>query len=427
MKQKNLVLMVVAIGCGLVAAFLTAQMSAKPKTQEVALVEVLVTNKELPTGTKFTVGSLKDQVKRKKVRQEEVKEGAILSEVDLIDRQLTKTLKANEELLVDDTTEARTQLIPPQGKDLITVRLPVDKVTPFIKPGHHIDLIGTGVTRSNKVVGMMVLPDVLVMAVDVDTKPSDAAAGRINIQMTTLAVNTEEAMLIRMCETANVQLSYILRSEEAGGRSGLENWSKEKVIRWLENQQADNSIGLGNSDGGGSNDTPQPVSGPQMVKLPVPMEDLPVGTEITADLIKNKFKDAEFVSPAPENAVVKIEEHVGKYIREKVYANQFLSRSCIGNKPEEPKVEVAPETPKPEVPQVVPPKKKRDTFDRTLTTAEGTRRYRFELQDDGEWKVIGEVNEDGTLSPIKGAVPGAKEEEEPAPQPRNEAPRDPIT
>ena len=28
--EKNLILMVVAVGCGLVAAFLTAQMNAKP-------------------------------------------------------------------------------------------------------------------------------------------------------------------------------------------------------------------------------------------------------------------------------------------------------------------------------------------------------------------------------------------------------------
>ena len=33
MKQKNLILMVVAVGCGLVAAFLTTQMNAKPKVE----------------------------------------------------------------------------------------------------------------------------------------------------------------------------------------------------------------------------------------------------------------------------------------------------------------------------------------------------------------------------------------------------------
>ena len=51
MKQKNLILMVVAVGCGLVAAFLTTQINAKPKVEK---VEVLVAAKDLPVGTMFT-------------------------------------------------------------------------------------------------------------------------------------------------------------------------------------------------------------------------------------------------------------------------------------------------------------------------------------------------------------------------------------
>ena len=35
MKQKNIVLMVVAVGCGLVAAFLTSKMSAKTVDEKV--------------------------------------------------------------------------------------------------------------------------------------------------------------------------------------------------------------------------------------------------------------------------------------------------------------------------------------------------------------------------------------------------------
>src|SRR5206468_11176458 len=49
MKQKNLILMVVAVGCGLVAAFLTSQMSARSSAVE--QVEVIVAAKDLPVGT----------------------------------------------------------------------------------------------------------------------------------------------------------------------------------------------------------------------------------------------------------------------------------------------------------------------------------------------------------------------------------------
>ena len=51
MKQKNLFLLVVAVGCGLLAAFLTTQMSARPAAVEQTIL--LVAAKELPVGTKL--------------------------------------------------------------------------------------------------------------------------------------------------------------------------------------------------------------------------------------------------------------------------------------------------------------------------------------------------------------------------------------
>ena len=56
MKQKNMILIAVAVGCGLVAAFLTTQMSAKTPKDEG--VEIPVAAKELSVGTKLNKDSL---------------------------------------------------------------------------------------------------------------------------------------------------------------------------------------------------------------------------------------------------------------------------------------------------------------------------------------------------------------------------------
>ena len=48
MKSKNMTLMVVAIGCGLVAAFLTARLSGGSSPEK---IEVIVAKRELPVGT----------------------------------------------------------------------------------------------------------------------------------------------------------------------------------------------------------------------------------------------------------------------------------------------------------------------------------------------------------------------------------------
>ena len=58
----------------------------------------------------------------------------------------------------------------------------------------------------------------------------------------------------------------------------------------------------------------------------MPIEDLPAGTEITTELMTQKFKDVEYSPPVPENAVTDMREHVGKYFLEKVVANQFVPR-----------------------------------------------------------------------------------------------------
>jgi Flp pilus assembly protein CpaB len=401
MKQKNLILMVVAVGCGLVAAFLTSQMSAKPKGSDVVLVDVMVASKELAPGTRFTKDSLKDQVKRKKYKPDEVPGNAVTDEAELIDKQLTKTLRSDDYVSYGDLG-TYTPLQLPAGKDLITVRLSTDRTTPFLKAGSRIDIIGTGVTRRQQVVGLMVLPNVLVMAEGVNiTPPSGRAEGNMNIQLASLAVTTEEAMLIRMCETANLQLSCILRSpDDSGDRSANDKWSPDTVKDWLKQNSGGELSGVAPEAGG----KPQEQGGPAKVKLPVPTEDLPAGTAITVELIEQKFKEVEWIGAAPENAVTNMKEHLGRFLIEKVAANQFVPKTYIGEKPKGPPAPAPQQAAK----QPDKPKEKakpKDTFDRSITTAQGTKWYRYEKQEDGQWKLLGEVKEDGTVVPVQGNTP----------------------
>ena len=66
MKQKNLILMVVAVGCGLVAAFLTTQMNARAEVEQ---VEVIVAAKDLPVGTMMTKDDLPKLIDAQEDRQ----------------------------------------------------------------------------------------------------------------------------------------------------------------------------------------------------------------------------------------------------------------------------------------------------------------------------------------------------------------------
>jgi len=73
-------------------------------------------------------------------------------------------------------------------------------------------------------------------------------------------------------------------------------------------------------------------------------------------------------------------------------------------------VAVAPKTPeaKPEPTPEEPKKvvKKKATFDRNFITVKGTKTYRYEVQDDGDLKILGEVTPTGEVVPTADA-PGA--------------------
>lgn len=422
MKQRNLILMVVAVGCGLVAAFLTSQMTAKPGQQN-PQVEIVVAAKELPPGTKFTKDSLKDLLKKRKVNPNDIPQNALMNEEELIDKQLVKTLRADDFVSTGDLGQF-AQILPPEGKDLVTIKLPVEKVTPFVKPTSRVDLLGVSLQGSQKVRGRVLIPNMLVMAVDTETLPAPGAAGgKQTIQNVTLAASTDEARLIRMAEAAQVMLSFVLHGENDPGRSS-KDWSIEQVIQWLNDPAAGQVAEK--TDGGQSDHprlerpTPTPA-GPQAIKIWVPKDTIPAGTELTADLIDQRFAEFNWTPPVPENAVANIRDHIGKYIVQELYAGLPVPKNAIGNKPvrkagpdEQPSPKLGGEK------EPAEPAKKKPTYDQTFQSPNGFRTYRYEQQESGKWKLLGEVQPDGSVGPPQNAPVPAPAAPQPAPQPMGE-------
>src|SRR5215211_2866731 len=87
MKQKNLILMVVAVGCGLVAAFLTSQMNAKPQTES---VDVVVAATDIPVGVGISKEDLGKYLKTKKLPKDAIPEGIVENPEELVDKRLAR-------------------------------------------------------------------------------------------------------------------------------------------------------------------------------------------------------------------------------------------------------------------------------------------------------------------------------------------------
>src|SRR5207249_8251348 len=117
MKQKNLILMVVAVGCGLVAAFLTTQINAKPKVEQ---VEVWVAVKDLPVGTMLTAAELPKLAVKKQIAKDALPPAFVSDEKELIDRRLMRPFSKDEPFVPGGLAKGGVITLP-DGKDLISM------------------------------------------------------------------------------------------------------------------------------------------------------------------------------------------------------------------------------------------------------------------------------------------------------------------
>ncbi|QEL13225.1 Flp pilus assembly protein CpaB [Limnoglobus roseus] len=423
MKQKNLILMVVAVGCGLAAAFLTSRMSAGPKTEAIPQREVWVAVKDLNPPTKFTKESIKDLVKKKVMNASDVAEDAIETEEELLEQSLVQAVTSNVPLQKSHVNKNGEVPIPTGKAGLMSLKLPLEQVTPFIKPTSRVNLLGTVTNRTtNKVSGTVLIPNMHVTAVDSDYIPAPGAPqGKMQVQVITLAVSIDETRLIRMAQTAGVTMSLMLigKPEEQANVANSE-WDVDRVIGWINDAASGSG---GQPQGTTPPTTPTPVV-PQYVKVPVAIEDLAEGLELTSDVIATKFKMIDFVE-APGNAVVDLKGHIGHFLKKEVGANQFLTEAIVSNKPPVKPTKAAPDdAPSTKEGTELPPKvaaKKKPFVDKSITTPSGTKTFRYEQQEDMSWKLIGEIQPDGTIAPTNGGIaptPADEKKAEPQGEPR---------
>jgi Flp pilus assembly protein CpaB len=151
MKPKTLILMLVAVGCGLAASFMTsrylAAQQAPPQDEE---VQVLIATKNL---SGFTIMQDPNVFEVKQLKKSEVSKD-VVSEFDRVKGHVLKhPLAAGKPLTESDLIDPSAAGIEPKlekGEVAMTVKAMSDKaVAGFILPGKRVDVIAF-VSRSNE-------------------------------------------------------------------------------------------------------------------------------------------------------------------------------------------------------------------------------------------------------------------------------------
>src|SRR5262245_26264799 len=193
MKQKNLAMLGVAVGCGLVAAVSVAKLSAGgskgPDT-----VRVLVAKKDLPLETKLEEKELDNLLAWADVPKNLVPPDAVTDLEHVKGKSLNRTLKQGNPVSFGDLGEHK-QLVVPDGFDALSVKVDqVGAVAGFAKPGSRVDIMDVERTTAGKVRAAIILKYMLVVAVNtINVLDEKTGAAIPQVESVTLAVNKEQA------------------------------------------------------------------------------------------------------------------------------------------------------------------------------------------------------------------------------------------
>lgn len=139
MKAKTLILLFVALGCGMIAAVAVSKAvmdkgSSQPEEQ---MVEIFVAVKDLPQAERISA----ENVKLDKWPKSRLPEGAIFDLEKLEDQFTKQMIFAGEPLLerkISDSRESFSTTVPP-GYRIFDIACPAS----YIKAGDRVDILGT--------------------------------------------------------------------------------------------------------------------------------------------------------------------------------------------------------------------------------------------------------------------------------------------
>ena len=419
MKQKNVILMVVAVGCGLVAAFLTSQMSAKPAEQ----VEVVVASKDLTVGTVFTEKELKGLVKTKKVAKDAVPPGSVITMEELTDKRLSRPIRAEETINEKDLNKG---MALPEGHDLMSMSIGSSQAASgFISPGCRVDIMAS-LKLGNTLKVFKLLVNTLIVNVNSDT--TSTKAGYPDVSQVGLALTEKERILLELARARGCNLTITLRNEKRNPDAD-KNYNIDETIKLLEDSQNPTVVQSGNTDQKNPEPKKEPIEVkpivPEVIPPPVPVvekkkvlvakHDIAPHTDVTKDLIEAAFEEKELPKDFAADALSlsDLTEALGKQFKTGVAKGQWVTPAMVGLefKPKPPQEEFKPKPPETAPTPVKPPEVKpvvaRKTHDVTIHTTTGTTVHRYEETAPNVWKKIAELTPEQAAKDEKPEAPKA--------------------
>jgi len=217
MKPKTMILMIVAVACGLVAAILVKNLAARGVGDD-NVDQVLVAIAEMKPGDR--IDDVKKKFEPKKYFKNTAPPGSYTVEAaeaqseKIVGKTIVKGLKQGEPLTDKHLTDENiTQDLEP-GFRAMSIPVRIDSfASGFALPGTRVDLI-TRYQSGEKTISKIFLQNVKILAVGIDMKKPEGVTALPNAQVITLQVHPKDAARIAWATSTGGQITMCLRKPD---------------------------------------------------------------------------------------------------------------------------------------------------------------------------------------------------------------------
>ncbi len=335
MKPKTMILMVVAVTCGLGASYMTSQLLADrgetPPTQEVPKVTVLVAKKPLSTGTLFK--NPEDDFQPKQFEKGQEPANALTEYGQIKGERLKRSLRIGDYVSKDDLWDKNgSSLGDDLPKGMRAIGLPVNQLVSasgFANlPGAHVDILWTARGHSAESnFTKVLLENVKILAADMQEKVDDKKW--VVASVVTVALPLKDALLASIAMDTG-KMSFLLRNSTDDTPGDTDKATLADVLKSTQKDKGDDDPdgppsggkGAGRGQGPGGLDLPdidsprrpdavQPVvpppEQPKTHKLTILNGPTPITTRFVMDkdgkeVVSTDVTEAERVRPAVQPA-----------------------------------------------------------------------------------------------------------------------------
>jgi Flp pilus assembly protein CpaB len=346
MKPKTMILMVVAVACGLVASYMTSRLLADrntaPPENQVSVV-FAKTGKRVPAFT--PIRNPEEFFEVKQVSEGPLTAKAVKSLDELKGKRLKKAISEEAIVRTDDLQQKGEEVIEiPKGQRAIAIKVnPECLAGGFILPGMRVDILCT-MRGGNDPATVLLLQNMLVMAIDM--KPTrDEGQVAVLGQTATLAATPEECSRLSLAAQQG-ELRLTLRSQEDQKLVNLGTTKAGDLVKAVRDRDPVTGEVVDIKDDGG----PSALVTPLPPTQPTPAPEPPKVVETPATPPPPKTFAMRIVEGAREQtAVFTWDDENKSWLRGPSSRTSVDEDPAPAPKPA-PKPVVVPDQPKPETP-----------------------------------------------------------------------------